>query len=92
MKIEYDKKFLKDLEKINDKAVRVEINSFISLIKASDDIRSIPKVKKLTSHKSAYRYRIGNYKVGFYYENSHIILRKVAHRRDFYKQFPFLII
>jgi len=48
----------------------------------------IPNTKKLKGHKSAYRTRVGDYRAGFFFENSTIFLARFLHRKDIYKIFP----
>jgi mRNA-degrading endonuclease RelE of RelBE toxin-antitoxin system len=45
-------------------------------------------IKKLKGEINAYRWRIGDYRVGFFIENDTIIFARVLHRREFYRYFP----
>jgi mRNA-degrading endonuclease RelE of RelBE toxin-antitoxin system len=53
-----------------------------------DGLEKIPNTKKLKGHKSAYRTRIGDYRLGFFFESSVIILARFVNRKDIYKIFP----
>lgn len=53
-----------------------------------DSLDEIPNIKKLKGHKSAYRIRIGDYRLGFFFENTTIIFARFVHRKDIYKIFP----
>ncbi|PHX81999.1 MAG: plasmid stabilization protein, partial [Flavobacteriales bacterium] len=53
-----------------------------------ENLNNISHLKKLAGHKSAYRVRIGAYRVGFFYENNKAIFARVIHRKDIYKVFP----
>jgi mRNA-degrading endonuclease RelE of RelBE toxin-antitoxin system len=44
--------------------------------------------KKLTGFKAAYRIRMGQYRIGFYYENKSAELVRILHRREIYRYFP----
>jgi mRNA interferase RelE/StbE len=48
----------------------------------------IPNTKKLKGHSSAYRTRVGDYRLGFFFENGVIQLARFIHRKDIYKIFP----
>ena len=50
-----------------------------------DELQSL---KRMTGHPSAYRIRIGNYRLGFYYESEEITLARCLKRSDIYKVFP----
>ena len=53
-----------------------------------DSIDDLPNVKKLKGHKSACRIRVGDYRLGFFYENATISIARFVHRKDIYKIFP----
>lgn len=88
MQVEFLSKFLKDLDSINQKSVRLNIAKLIEQAEASDGLSDIPNLKKLVGFKSAYRVRIGDYRVGFFYEAKKIIFARVVHRKDIYDVFP----
>jgi len=58
------------------------------LFESEENLNNIPNLKKLLGHRSAYRVRLGDYRVGFFYENHKISLARVVHRKDIYKVFP----
>ena len=64
------------------------IHKTLDILRSSDDIRLLSQVKKIKGHKSAYRIRIGNYRLGFFVEKNTIILTRVLHRKEIYKYFP----
>ena len=88
MQVEFLQKFSKDIDKLNQKSVKTSLSKLILLIESSNDISGIPNLKKLAGHKSAYRIRIGDYRVGFFYENRKVIFARIVHRKDIYKVFP----
>jgi mRNA interferase RelE/StbE len=55
---------------------------------SEENLNNIPNLKKPIGHKSAYRVRLGDYRVGFFYENHKIIFARIIHRKDIYKSFP----
>jgi len=88
MNVEFLKRFSKDLDDIKNKSVKQAMSRLIELMEAVDTLDKIPNTKKLKGHKSAYRTRIADYRVGFFFENSTILLARFLHRKDIYKIFP----
>ena len=88
MQVEFLSKFSKDLDYISIKSLKSNLIKLIELIENSDDLNSIPNLKKLKGHKTAYRIRLGDYRVGFFFENNKVIFARIVHRKDIYKVFP----
>jgi mRNA interferase RelE/StbE len=53
-----------------------------------DTLEKIPNIKKLKGHRNAYRVRVGDYRLGLFFENSTILLARFLHRKDIYRIFP----
>ena len=88
MQVEFLNKFSKDIDRINQKSVKTNLSRLIKALELAENLNNISNLKKLAGHKSAYRVRIGDYRVGFFYENHKIILARVVHLKDIYKVFP----
>ena len=88
MKVEFLKKFSRDLDDIKNKSVKQSVIRVIELMEVVDAPDKIPNTKKLKGHRSAYRTRIGDYRLGFFFENSTIVIARFLHRKDIYKIFP----
>lgn len=88
MKVEFLKKFSKDLDGLKLKSVKQSLIRLIALMESADSLEKIPNTKKLKGHQTAYRTRIGDYRLGFFFENSTILLARLVHRKDIYKIFP----
>ena len=88
MKVEFLKKFSKDLDDVKVKSVKRNLIQLIEFIESIDSLDSIPNTKKLKGHKTAYRTRVGDYRLGFFFENSTITFARFLHRKDIYKIFP----
>lgn len=88
MKIVYTKSVTKDVKKIKDKKLISRITLVIKNIKESSNLSQLQSVKKLSGHPLAYRIRIGDYRLGFYYEDNIVILMRFLKRSDIYKLFP----
>ncbi|MES1216520.1 MAG: type II toxin-antitoxin system RelE/ParE family toxin [Bacteroidota bacterium] len=88
MKVEFLRKFSKDLDDIKSKSVKQSVIRLVELMEAENSLDKIPNTKKLKGHKNAYRTRVGDYRLGFFFENSTILLARFLHRKDIYKIFP----
>jgi mRNA interferase RelE/StbE len=88
MKIEFLARFYKDLDKINTKTLKNNVFKVIIDVKKSDTLSSIKDLKKLKGSKIAYRIKVGNYRIGVYYENEVMQFARILHRKDIYKYFP----
>ena len=88
MKVEFLKKFSKDLDDIRTKSAKDSVIRIIELMEVVDSLEKIPNIKKLKGHKSAYRIRVGDYRLGFFFENSTILLARFLHRKNIYRIFP----
>lgn len=88
MQVEFLSSFSKDVNRVNVKSVKSNLIKLIELIENSDSLINIPNIKKLVGHKSAYRVRIADYRVGFFYENHKVIFARIVLRKDIYKVFP----
>ena len=81
-------KFSKDIDTINQKSVKANIEKVIKQVENAKVVDEIANVKKLKGHKSAYRVRIGDYRIGVFVEGSQVEFARVVHRKDIYKVFP----
>ena len=88
MKVEFLKNFSKDLDQLQGKLIRQSLQRTIESLETADSLRTISNLKKLKGRKSAYRIRIGDYRLGFFYENSIISLARFVNRKDIYTLFP----
>ncbi|MFP4622198.1 MAG: type II toxin-antitoxin system RelE family toxin [Bacteroidales bacterium] len=88
MKVLYENSFLRDIKKINNKNIKEQLFQTIENIKVAKGFSSLKNVVKLKGHSSAYRLKIGKYRLGFFYENDYITLSRFLHRKDIYKKFP----
>ena len=88
MKLLFERSFLKDLERLNDSKTKEQVLELINLFERNSSLEDIPNLKKLKGHRSAYRIRTGNYRLGFFVEDSVVIFSRFLHRKDIYKKFP----
>lgn len=88
MEVVYLESLIKDLKKIKDKKLLKSLKAVFVNLEESEDLFQISSVKKMSGHPNAYRIRIGDYRLGFYYEDGTIELARFVKRNDIYKLFP----
>ena len=88
MEIEFLDRFTKELDKIKVKSVKTSVVKLIQKVELANNLHDIPNIKKLEGHKSAYRIRLGDYRVGIFVEGNRIEFARIIHRKDIYKSFP----
>lgn len=88
MNYDISKTFKKEYEKLRNKKLASEILDTIENIENASDIRDIKNLSHIIGNKTAYRIRIGDYRIGVFYENDCIELACFDHRSKIYKRFP----
>jgi mRNA interferase RelE/StbE len=88
MQVFYEKSFLKDIKKINDKNIANKLKKILNKFEEEANLTTFLNVKKLKGFDNFYRIKIGNYRLGFKYENESIEVIRFLHRKDIYKLFP----
>ena len=87
MKIEIRKSFTKDADKLPS-PYRQHLAGIIDAMEKAGQPSQLADCKKLTGYKTAYRIRMGQYRLGFFYENKTIELVRILHRKEIYRYFP----
>ncbi len=89
MKLKIDKSFLKSLEKLNLQELKPKIEAILADIEKAQDLLQIKQLKKLKGHKTCYRIKSGDYRIGLeLIAPDTVVFVMVAHRKDIYKKFP----
>ena len=88
MKVSFTKSFNEQLVEIADRKLALAVAAAIENVENAKSPREIRAIKKLKGHKTAYRIRCGNYRVGMFIEKSEVIFAAIAPRKDIYKKFP----
>jgi len=88
MKITFLSGFEKDLSHTRDKILAQIILDCIDLFEKADKISDLPNIKQLKGHQSAFRYRKGKYRIGFYLEDETIVFAAFDTRDKIYHRFP----
>ena len=88
MKIEFRRSFVKDLERVRDKALRERVKEMLEQVERAQALQEMENVKKLRGGERYYRIRIGDYRLGLVLEGDTVIFVRFLHRKDVYKYFP----
>jgi mRNA-degrading endonuclease RelE of RelBE toxin-antitoxin system len=89
MNTEYKPNFIKDLKALKSTPVYDSIKSLVfEEIPSYSSLDEISNVKKLKDADNAYRVRVGDYRIGFTFEEETITFVRVLHRKDIYRYFP----
>ncbi len=88
MKVEFLTKFNRDLDKLTDLNLKKKIFKVILECEQTLSIHEIRNIKKLKGDRISYSIRIGDYRLGLYFEYGIIQLARIVHRKDIYKIFP----
>jgi mRNA interferase RelE/StbE len=88
MEIVITKQFEKDVEKELSKPMQTKLASLIEELQQASSLDAIANVKKLKGYKTAYRIRMGEYRIGFIVESNSIKLSRIMNRKEIYRYFP----
>jgi mRNA interferase RelE/StbE len=88
VKIEFLSGFEKDLSLNRDKSLAKIILGCIDIFEKANKISDIPNIKKLKGHSTAFRYRKGKYRIGFYCVDETIVFAAFDTRDKIYNRFP----
>ncbi len=88
MKLLIDKSFEKDIKRVSDKKIQNLVADCIEEIQLKSKLSELSNCKKLKGSKNCYRIRIGDYRIGFIFDNNTIELIRFLHRSKIYNFFP----
>ncbi|MFN5170645.1 MAG: type II toxin-antitoxin system RelE family toxin [Cyclobacteriaceae bacterium] len=88
MRVEFLKTFYQDLDDINSGAVKARILALIEQVEQLTTLRQVPNLKKLSGFQTAYRIRVGDYRVGIFVQGDLVQFARVKNRKDIYRIFP----
>jgi mRNA interferase RelE/StbE len=88
MEVRYSKKFLKQLAGI-PRGTRLKIEDFVfNEISTKTSIGEVGKIEKMQGYANCYKFRFGDYRVGFLLEDDVLTVKAVMHRKEIYRFFP----
>ena len=88
MKVVFRKSFARDLKKIKNPYILVQVRQAVEEVEAAAHLREVSRVKKLSGSDSLYRIRIGEYRIGLAVDASEVEFVRCLHRRQMYRHFP----
>lgn len=88
MNVLVTRQFEKDVEKELSKPMQLKLAVLIETLRQAPALNAIADVKKLKGYKTAYRIRMGDYRIGFIVEGTTIKLSRVMNRNEIYRYFP----
>ena len=88
MRVEYRKRFLRELSKIpSDTRIKIEKFVFEDL-PGADFIYEVGVIEQMRGYRSYYKARFGSYRIGLKIEKEKAIFERALHRKDIYRFFP----
>jgi len=89
MKTRYKPSFLKDLKRLRGSAEYDRIYQIVfDDVLRWETLAVQTQIKRLSAKEQAYRLRVGDYRIGFFYTRGTITFARVLHRREIYRYFP----
>ncbi|MGB3790297.1 MAG: type II toxin-antitoxin system RelE/ParE family toxin [Phormidesmis sp.] len=89
MKVDYLPSFIKDLKALKSTSSYSAIKKLtFEQIPAYSNLQEIRNLKKLKAADSAYRIRVGDYRIGCFIESDKVTFSRVLHRSKIYRGFP----
>ena len=87
MKVVFKPSFFRDVKK-TPAALHAEIEETITKLEKAQALKDLSNLKKLKGHQTAYRIKLNNYRLCFYYEGNTVTLVRFLPRKDVYRFFP----
>jgi mRNA interferase RelE/StbE len=88
MRVEFLEQFSKDIDTIKDVRIKNSVAEKILELEEAVDLSEIRNIKKLKGFKTSYRIRVGDYRIGLFFDKKTIELARVLHRKEIYRFFP----
>ena len=88
MEVEFTKTFSKQIDAIYNESLKLRLTQAVQNVLLANTLQEIANLKKIKGHQSAYRIKIGDYRIGLFFEERVIVFAYLAHRKDIYNRFP----
>lgn len=88
MRVDFRKSFTRDLKKIKNNDLLLQVREAIVEIETAPNLNMISNLKKLKGEGEYFRIKIGNYRIGLKLESDTFIFIRFLHRKDIYRYFP----
>jgi mRNA interferase RelE/StbE len=80
--------FADDLSALTDAGLRRRIQRVIEQVEAARTFQQIPNLKRLDAKGKYYRIRVGDYRLGFVFEQGAVTFVRCLDRKEIYRYFP----
>lgn len=88
MKVEYRKRFLKELSQIPS-VYRKEVETFVfEKLPSLQSIEASGNIEQMKGYPGFYKIRFGVYRIGLRSEGETLVLEHILHRKEIYRYFP----
>ncbi len=88
MNTAFRESFDADLSGIRDATLLRRIKKVIEQVEAGRTFQQIPNLKRLEASGKYYRIRMGDYRLGFVFEQGVVTFVRCLNRREIYRHFP----
>ena len=88
MKTAFRESFDSDLSAIADAGLLRRIRKIIEQVESAKTFLQIPNLKRLEASGKYYRIRLGEYRIGFVFENGAVTFLRFLNRKEIYRYFP----
>ena len=88
MEVEFTKTFSKQIDALYNESLKLRLAQAVQNVISANTLQDIGNLKKMKGHPTAYRIKIGDYRIGLFFEEGVIIFAYLAHRKDIYNRFP----
>ena len=88
MKTLFRESFDTDLAAITAAGLLRRIQKVIEQVEAARTFQQIPNLKRLDAKGKYYRIRLGDYRVGFVFEQGAVTFVRCLNRKEIYRYFP----
>ncbi|MSU59184.1 MAG: type II toxin-antitoxin system RelE/ParE family toxin [Pedosphaera sp.] len=88
MNTRFRESFDEDLAAIADAGLLRRIRKVIEQVEAARTFQQIPNLKRLDAKGKYYRIRVGDFRVGFVFEQGAVTFVRCLDRKEIYRYFP----
>jgi len=88
MQVDFTKRFSRQLDREHDTVLLDKLRTVVSMVMDAATVQDILGLKKMKGHPSAYRIRLGDYRIGIFIEDGRVLFAAFEHRKDIYNKFP----
>ena len=88
MKVEFKTSYGRDLKKIKDSALLLEVKSVVDEVEQAASLYLIKNLKQLRGGGNNYRIQVGDYRIGLKIEDGTVYFVRFLHRKEIYRYFP----